>query len=83
MLWKIAQRKGDRDHGNGGYADGSGPALQQLRQYDHADITDPAERGDRRVDTESKQIHLQFDESAVNLDRIRETLDEIGYSPDD
>ena len=36
-----------------------------------------------RVDTESKQIHLQFDESAVSVDRIRETLDEIGYSPDD
>ena len=36
-----------------------------------------------RVDTESKQTHLQFDESAVSLDRIRETLDEIGYSPDD
>ncbi len=36
-----------------------------------------------RVYKASKQIHLQFDESAVNLDRIRETLDEVGYSPDD
>ena len=36
-----------------------------------------------RVDVGSKRVHLQFDESAVTLDRIRETLDEVGYSPDD
>ena len=36
-----------------------------------------------QVDMESKQVHLQFDESAVTLDQIREALDEIGYSPDD
>ncbi len=36
-----------------------------------------------RVDMELKQVHLQFEESAVTLDRIREALDEIGYSPDD
>ena len=36
-----------------------------------------------QVDMESNRVHVQFDESAVTLDRIRETLDEIGYSPDD
>ena len=35
------------------------------------------------VDAESKEMHLSFDESEVDLDRIREALDEIGFSPDD
>jgi copper chaperone CopZ len=36
-----------------------------------------------QADPESKLVRLQFEEPAVTLDRIRETLDEIGYSPDD
>ena len=35
-----------------------------------------------QVDLESKQVQLQFDDSAVSLDRIRERLDEIGFCPD-
>ncbi len=35
------------------------------------------------ADSESKLVHLQFEESAVNLDRIREALDEVGFSADD
>ena len=35
------------------------------------------------VDTDTKLAHLQFDASAVNLDQIREALDEVGFSPDD
>ena len=34
------------------------------------------------ADPESKLVHLQFEESAVNLDQIREALDEVGFSPD-
>ncbi len=34
------------------------------------------------VDPESKLVRLQFEESAVNLDRIREALDEVGFSAD-
>ncbi len=36
-----------------------------------------------QVDPESKQVHLQFDGSVISLDRIREGLDEVGFSPDD
>ena len=36
-----------------------------------------------QADPESKQVHLQFDDSIVSLDRIREALDEVGFSPDD
>ncbi len=35
------------------------------------------------VDTATKLARVQFDESAVGLDRIREVLDEVGFSPDD
>ncbi|MCH7835739.1 MAG: heavy-metal-associated domain-containing protein [Chloroflexi bacterium] len=35
------------------------------------------------VDTATKLARVQFDESAVGLDRIREALDEVGFSPDD
>ncbi len=35
------------------------------------------------VDPETKLACLQFEESAVNLDRIREALDEVGFSADD
>ena len=31
------------------------------------------------ADSESKLVHLQFEESAVNLDRIREALDKVGF----
>jgi copper chaperone CopZ len=34
------------------------------------------------TDPDSKLVRLRFDGSAVNLDRIREALDEIGFSPD-
>ncbi len=34
------------------------------------------------ADPESKLVHLQFEESSVNLERIREALDEIGFFPD-
>ncbi len=36
-----------------------------------------------QADPESKLVHLQFEESAVSLDRIREALDEVGFSPED
>ncbi len=35
------------------------------------------------ADSESKLVHLQFEESAVNLDQIREALDEVGFSAED
>ncbi len=35
------------------------------------------------VDPETKLARLQFEESAVNLDRIREALDEVGFSAED
>ncbi len=35
------------------------------------------------ADSESKLVRLRFEESAVNLDRIREALDEVGFSADD
>ncbi|MDA1256942.1 MAG: heavy-metal-associated domain-containing protein [Chloroflexi bacterium] len=35
------------------------------------------------VDTESKLVNLTYDESEVTLDRIRESLDEIGYFAED
>ncbi len=35
------------------------------------------------ADTETKLVRVQFDESAVSVDKIREALDEIGYSPED
>ncbi len=35
------------------------------------------------ADSESKLVHLQFEESAVNLDRIRGALDEVGFFAED
>ena len=35
------------------------------------------------ADSESKLVHLQFEESAVNLDRIRKALDEVGFFAED
>ncbi len=34
------------------------------------------------ADPQTKLVRLQFDESAVTLDQIREALDEVGFSPD-
>ena len=36
-----------------------------------------------QADTETKLVRIQFDESAVNVDQIREALDEVGFSADD
>ncbi len=35
-----------------------------------------------QADPESKLVRLRFEESSVNLERIREALDEIGFFPD-
>ena len=35
------------------------------------------------IDAETKQVIVQFDESAVSLDQIREALEEVGYFPED
>ena len=35
------------------------------------------------ANTETKLVRIQFDESAVGVDQIREALDEIGFSADD
>ena len=35
-----------------------------------------------QADPESKLVCLQFEESSVNLERIRQALDEIGFFPD-
>ena len=32
---------------------------------------------------ETKMVRVQFDESAVTLDQIRDALDQVGFSPDD
>ena len=36
-----------------------------------------------QTDAEAKLVSVQYDESAVTLDQIRETLDEVGYSVED
>ena len=36
-----------------------------------------------RADPEAKLVSVEFDESTVTLDQIRETLDEVGYSVED
>ncbi len=36
-----------------------------------------------QADTETKLVRIQFDESAVSVDQIREALDEVGFSADD
>ncbi len=35
------------------------------------------------ADTETKLVRVQFDESAVSVDRIREALDEVGFSAEE
>ena len=35
------------------------------------------------VDPETKLARVQFDDSAVSLDQIREALDEVGFSAED
>ena len=35
------------------------------------------------ADTETKLVRIQFDESAVSVDQIREALDEVGFSADE
>ena len=35
------------------------------------------------VDHESKLVNLTYDESVVTLDRIRESLDEVGFFAED
>ena len=34
-------------------------------------------------DPEAKLVYVQFDESAVSLDQIREALEEAGFFPED
>ena len=36
-----------------------------------------------QADTETKLVRIQFDESVVSVDQIREALDEVGFSADD
>ncbi len=36
-----------------------------------------------QADAETKLVRVQFDETAVSLDQIREALDEVGYSVED
>ena len=36
-----------------------------------------------QADTETKLVRIQFDESAVSVDQIREALDEVGFSADE
>ncbi len=35
-----------------------------------------------QADPKSKLVHLGFEESSINPDRIREALEEIGFCPD-
>ena len=35
------------------------------------------------ADPESKLVRIQFDDSEVSVDQIRDALDEIGFSADD
>ena len=35
------------------------------------------------ADTETKLVRVQFDESAVSVDQIREALDEVGFIAED
>lgn len=36
-----------------------------------------------QADPAAKLVRVQFDDSAVSLDQIREALNEIGFSPED
>ncbi len=35
------------------------------------------------TDPETKLVDVQFDESAISLDQIREALEEVGFFPED
>jgi len=35
------------------------------------------------TDPESKLVQLDFEESTISLDEIREALDQVGFSPED
>ena len=35
------------------------------------------------TDVDAKLVHLQFDESEVSLNQIREALEDVGYFPED
>ena len=35
------------------------------------------------ADTETKLVHVQFDESAVSIDQLREALEEVGFFPEE
>ncbi len=35
------------------------------------------------TDVDAKLVHIQFDESEVSLNQIREALEEVGYFPED
>lgn len=35
------------------------------------------------IDTENKLVHLSFEESEVSIERIRESLEEVGFAPDE
>ena len=36
-----------------------------------------------QADTETKLVRVQFDESAVSVDQIREALDDVGFSAEE
>ncbi len=36
-----------------------------------------------QADPEAKLVDVQFDESAIGLDQIREALEEVGFFPED
>ncbi len=36
-----------------------------------------------QTDLEAKVVHLQFDESEVSLNQIREALEDVGFFPED
>ena len=35
------------------------------------------------IDTDTKLVHLSFEESEVSLDQIKESLEEVGFAPDE
>lgn len=35
------------------------------------------------IDTKTKLVKLSFEESEVSLDQIRESLEEVGFAPDE
>ena len=36
-----------------------------------------------QIDVEAKLVSVQFDESAVSLDQVREALEQVGFYPED